>query len=191
MNEREAVFLLQTNPMEFLKKNAVVPSTTGPVGLNLFHMSCDTAAPIQRPGSVLGSLRRHSGKKFRIRPDSIFNGHPFFAVHLPVQLSNSEFTPLLLPASGPGIMITTQLTGCCIVMDRLGGNCRVTHLRPTGESGADLQQRLINDGRSVYGVADYTGNRATLVGVRINSRWCFYAQKQDRNSNILSVNLLS
>ena len=70
-------------------------------------------------------------------------------------------------------MITTQLTGCCIVMVPGGGTWSVAHLQPTGENGVQLRQRLGTKGLKGYGATDYAGGRAALVGVRINSNWHF------------------
>ncbi len=191
MNETEAIQMLQTRPIEFLRKNSITPyAAPGVAGIHNFYM-VDTLQQIQRPGRQLGNLRMHQGQRFQVRANNIMGGSPFNAVHIPVQPSNIAINAFPLPIQGPGIMITTQLTGCCIVMVPGAGTWGVAHLQPTGENGMQLRQRLANNGLKVYGATDYEGGRAALVGVRINSDWEFYTQKQDANFNVLSVKKLS
>lgn len=196
MNEMQAIQMLQTRPMEFLRKNAITPyAASHAAGIHTFYM-VDSLQQIQRPGQRLGNLRRHQGQRFRVRPNPELNpngtrrGTPFNAVHIPVQPSNIAINAFPLPVHGPGIMITTQLTGCCIVMVPGPTTWSVAHLQPKGETGVQLRRRLADSGLKVYGATDYTGTRATLVGVRINSKWEFYAQKQDIDFNVLSVKKL-
>lgn len=191
MNETEAIQMLQTRPLEFLRKNSITPyAAHGAAGKHTFYM-VDSQQQIQRPGKRLGNLRTHHGQRFQVRPDNLMGGSPFNAVHIPVQPSNIAINAFPLPVHQAGIMITTQLTGCCIVMVPGGGTWSVAHLQPTGENGVDLRRRLRRVGLKVYGATDYAGNRAALVGVRINSNWRFYTQKQDANFNVLSVKELS
>jgi len=190
MNEVQAIQMLQTRPMEFLRKNAITPyAASHAAGIHTFYM-VDSLQQIQRPGRRLGNLRRHQGQRFRVYPNAIQGGTPFNAVHIPVQPSNIAINAFPLPVHGPGIMITTQLTGCCIVMVPGPTTWSVAHLQPTGETGVQLRRRLADNGLKVYGATDYTGGRAALIGVRINSKWEFYAQKQDVNFNVLSVKKL-
>ncbi len=190
MNETQAVQMLQTRPLEFLRKNAVSPHAARASGTSTFYM-VDTLAQIQRPGRRLGRLRTHQGQRFQVRADNIMNGSPFNAVHIPVQPSNIAINAYPLPQHGPGLMITTQLTGCCIVMVPGGGTWSVAHLQPTNETGVELRRRLASNGLKVYGATDYAGGRATLVGVRTNMEWAFYTQKQDAQFNVIKVKKLS
>jgi len=191
MNETEAIQMLQTRPMEFLRKNSITPyAAPGNAGIHQFYM-VDTQQQIQRPGSRLGTFRTHDGQRFQVRPNNIMGGSPFNAVHIPVQPSNIAINAFPLPLHGAGIMITTQLTGCCIVMVPGAGTWSVAHLQPTGENGVQLRQRLARNRIKVYGATDYAGNRAALIGVRIDMNWEFYTQKQDANFNVHSVKKLS
>ena len=65
----------------------------------------------------------------------------------------------------------------------------VAHLQPTFESGIRLRMRLAAEGIKVFGVPDYAGNRAVLIGVR-NEEWEFFTQQQDAYYNVLSVDKL-
>ncbi len=192
MTEAQAIQMLQTNPMEFLRKNSITPiavAGNAPAGLHTFYMY-DTLATINRPRNLTGNIRPKTGQRFQIRPDQIFGGFPFHALHIPVQPSNIAINPFPLDMVGTGIMITTQLTGCCIAMLPVGGTWSVAHLQPTGETGTMLQDRLAASGVRVYGANDYSGGRAALIGVRDATSWSFYAQEQDSNYNVISVNLL-
>lgn len=192
MNEAQAVQMLQTRPIEFLRKNSITPyGVTSTVAETRTFYMVDSQRPIQRPGQFLGNLRMHQGQQFKARVDNVMGGFPFNAVHIPVQPSNIAINAFPLPRNGPGIMITTQLSGCCIVMIPDGGTWRVAHLQPIGETGVQLRQRLGNNGLKVYGATDYAGSRAAFVGVRINLNWKFYTQTQDTRFNVLIVRELS
>jgi hypothetical protein len=191
MTEIQAIQMLQTQPLEFLRKNSITPyAAPGLAGTSTFYM-VDANQQIQRPGQFLGKLRTHQGQRFQVRANNVMGGTPFNAVHIPVQPSNIAINAFPLPLYEAGIMITTQLTGCCIVMVPGGGTWSVAHLQPTGENGVQLRQRLANNGIKVYGATDYAGGRAALIGVRINSNWSFYTQIQDGNFNVQSVKELS
>jgi hypothetical protein len=195
MTEIEAIIMLQTRPLDFLRKNAITPITMpGPAGIRIFYMTDVPGPPIQRPGKLLGNLSTHEGQRFRVGDSQANGGTPFNAVCIPVQESNIPINPFPLPLQGPGVMITTQLTGCCIVMIHGAGTWSVAHLHPQDETGFELRQRLSNHGLKVYGATDYSiavPSRAALVGVRINSNWGFYTQIQDGFYNVMSVNKLS
>src|SRR5215510_11550730 len=168
MDEMAALQMLQTTPLEFLRKNSITPyAAPGAAGIHTFYM-VDANQQIQRPGKLLGNLKMHHGQRFQVRANAVMGGIPFHAVHIPVQPSNIAINAFPLPADGPGIMITTQLTGCCIVMVPGGDTWSVAHLQPTGETGKELRERLADNGLKVYGATDYAGNRAALVGVRIS-----------------------
>lgn len=197
MTTPEALQLLQTQPMEVLRKNSVTPFTIMvggapvPAGVYTYHMVEDALAQIHRPRNLSGNLMPKAGQRFKIQASASPNSIPFHAIHIPVQPSNIPINAYPLDIVGPGLMITTQLTGCCIVMVPGGGTWSVAHLQPTGENGAALQARLAQAGVKVYGANDYAGNRAALVGVREAGNWSFYVQTQDANFNVLKVKKLS
>ena len=177
MNEAQALQMLQMNPMEMLRKNSITPGTItqglAPVaaGLYTYYMVKDEGKQIKRPGSIMGNLRTKTGDRFKILPASALGGagFPFHALHIPVQPSNIPINAYPLSTVGSGLMITTQLTGCCIVMVPGGGTWSVAHVQPTKgfESGLELQTRLAGAGVKVYGINDYVGGgRAALIGVR-------------------------
>ena len=198
MLEEEALALayqmLQLNPMEMLSKYAV--RTAGmhgaPAGIESFSMLKVPLAPsIKLPSKFKGNFGLEDGVHFR-----------FNAIHIPVQPSNIPYRPYPLNTDGPGLMITVQLTGCCIVMIPGDGTWMVAHLQPTGENGKELQARLAADralahaGVKVYGAKDYqfddlSSVNAALIGVREEGNWNFYVQKRDMNSNVVSVKRLT
>ncbi len=191
MTESQALQVLATRPLEFLRKNSLTPyaDPAGIAGLHTFYMR-DTGAIIQRPGSRLGNLNPHDGQRFQVRPDGLMGGVPFQAIHIPVQPSNVAIHALPLHGAGTNLMITTQLTGCCIVMVPGAGTYSVAHLQPTGESGMQLRARLAAQNIKVYGVTDYAPGRGVLVGVRLAGQWSFYTQTQDANFNVTGAKQL-
>jgi hypothetical protein len=184
--------MLQTKPLEFLRKNSITPvAAVGVRGLHTFYMK-DLNANITRPGKFLGRLNLHEGQRFRVCHNNALGGTPFQALHIDVQPSNVPIHALPLAGIGAGLMFTTQLTGCCIVMIPGGGTWSVAHLQPTGESGAELRNRLRAQHFQVYGVGDYTGaGRAVLVGAREGGVWHFYSQMQDAYYNVTGAKQLS
>ena len=168
MTDIQAIQALQTQPLNFLKNYSFTPYSAGAVaGVHTFYMVDPGGNAVHRPGSILGGLNRHTTQRFTARPNSIFGGTSFHAFHIPVQVSNIAINPHFLPVSGTGIMLTTELTGCSIVMIPGGGSFSVAHLQPTGETGAQLRTRLTQPGITIYGQTDYAGYRSLVVGVRL------------------------
>jgi hypothetical protein len=189
MNPSEALAVqrLQTHPMDFLRSCSVTPHGVSDTGVKTFYM-IETILPGRPGGNV------NPQQQFKILPEKDVldpnAGFPFHVVHIPVQPSNIAINPYSLPLHGPGIMITTQLTGCCIVMIPARGTWDVAHLQPKGETGEQLRIRLAKSGLKVYGAPDYSGYRAVFIGIRIKSIWEFYTQKQNASFNVVSVSKL-
>lgn len=192
LTEYQALQMLATQPLEFLRKNALttyaIPDADA--GVHMFYMLRDGGRTIQRPGSKLGDLNRHDGQRFIVRPDAMYGGVPFQAIHIPVQPSNVVFNAFALHNAGTNLMFTTQLTGCSVAVVPDRGTYRVAHLQPTGETGEQLRTRLTAEQICVYGITDYTPGRAVVVGVRLGGQWSFYAQNQDPAHNVASVRRL-
>jgi len=67
------------------------------------------------------------------------------------------------------LMITTQLTGCCMVFDPSG--TKVAHVwSDEGENGIDLRDRLAvkNPTCKLYGRKDFKESLSSVVGVRMD-----------------------
>ncbi|HEY8925588.1 MAG TPA: hypothetical protein VIU64_14475 [Polyangia bacterium] len=192
IEDHRALQMLATQPLEFLRKNSLTTYAMpdADAGLHMFYMLRDVGRTIQRPGSRLGNLNPHGGQRFTVRSDNIYGGIPFHAIHIPVQPSNVVFNTFTLRDVGANLMLTTQLTGCSVVIVPNGGTYEVAHLQPTGETGEQLRTRLSALQTYVYGVTDYTPGRAVVLGVRLGGQWCFYAQNQDGYHNVTSVSRL-
>jgi hypothetical protein len=109
-----------------------------------------------------------------------------------VKTSDIAINAFPLPLQGPGIMITTQLTGCCIVMVPGLGTWSVARLERTGEDGLLLRKRLPAIGSKVYAATDHEGGRGALVGVRIGSKWDFpsetgYELQRDEHKEVINI----
>ncbi len=185
LTEGQAITMLRTRPVEFLSKHSVMPGALTGVGAREFRM-IDTGRTIDRPSTIFGGFRSKQGQHFKVNPFGQEGGTPFQAWQIPLQRGNVPMTLATLPNIRGAIMITSQMTHCSFVIERTGGTCRVAHVQPTGgENGVDLQRRLTQRGRTVYGLASYQNNGmyATLVGVCNGwGRWEFFRQNlQGRN----------
>jgi hypothetical protein len=189
LSETQALILLQTKPLIFAKTIALTPYSAGNnAGVCTYYMIDSGTA--QRPGSIVGTYKMHGTQRFTMRPNNSFGGTGFQAHHIPVQQSNINVNAInwsLLSLTGTSFMVTTQLTGCSVAIDPVGGSFRVAHLQPNGETGAQLRLRLANAGFVVYGQPDYNPGRGVVFGVRTSGVWAFYGQKQDANHNILKA----
>ena len=200
--EVKALQDLQLDPLKFLRKNSVTPANAAgtTAGLSDYYMVLDSfeavgdpttlhAISIKRPGAFLGNMHKQQGYKYKIKSHG--GGTRFQAIYIPVQPSNVAINPFPLGTTGASFMITTQLTGCCIVMVPQGASWGVAHLQPINEDGIELRKRLSALGIRVYGATDYSGGRATLIGVRQAGNWDFYTQILDSNFNVISYKKLS
>ncbi|TDO97905.1 hypothetical protein [Marinomonas balearica] len=178
MNAQQAVNALINNPLAFLRKNALTPyAAPGRAAGTVQYRMVSTDDAVTRPGTVLGNLNTHNdGQRFKMRADNVEQGVNFQAVYIPVQNSDTLSFPHPLPNNGPRVMVTTQLTGCCMLMVKMGNVVGVSHLQPTGETGNALHARL-GANLKVYGRPDYGNSRALFIGIRTGTRWRFYAQR--------------
>ncbi len=189
MTPAEALQMLATRPLEFLQKNSFTPhAVVGKIGAQTFYMA-DKGGEIKRVGTIRsGNL--YSGQRFVAYASATEGAIPFHAIHIPVQPSNVAINAYPLHTAGTNLMLTTQLTGCSIVMIPDSGSYKVAHLQPTGETGDALRNRLKGLKYKVYGITDYTGFRAVVVGVRQGGTWNFYAQTQDPQFNVTGAKQL-
>jgi hypothetical protein len=96
------------------------------------------------------------------------------------------------------LMLTTELSGCCMVLDKSVSPPRIAHVWPhttacqcgksgfTHESGAEVQQRLARDypGCKLYGAENYLQPKAYVLGVRQGNTWRFYTQERPGGGEI-------
>jgi|SRR5450631_3661360 len=192
MTEIEAIHMLQAQTGDFLRKCSIDAQTlgAGPASLGTFYMK-DKLESRSHPGKYLGNLHRQGGQRFQAQNNAVHGGTAFPAIHIPVRPSNVAINAFPLPPVGAHVMLTTQLTGCSIVMIPGPATFSVAHLQPTGETGAALRQRLKAAGLQVYGMGDFGVGRATVVGVRLGGSWRFFAQAQDAYFNVMQVKELT
>ena len=85
------------------------------------------------------------------------------------------------------VMLTTQLSGCCVVLDDSGATPKIAHVQPdSGSDGVTLQQSLSGSGYKLYGKADYHDNYAYVLGVKTDG-WRFYTQKRLNDERKISI----
>lgn len=76
------------------------------------------------------------------------------------------------------LMLTTQLSGCCIVLDDSDPNAiKIAHVRPDADSDGIALQESLNDYPKRFGKQDYIDNYCYVLGVRTQG-WRFYAQRR-------------
>jgi hypothetical protein len=111
--------------------------------------------------------------------------------------------------ANPNLMLTSEISGCTFAIGPLGGNTRaVIHIQPdraiTPAAARNTHQqgtvdRIIGTAnrhllfsRDTHG-NDYASNRMSVVGVRRDGVWSFYAQfyNQDQRSLIKVVKIMT
>lgn len=84
-------------------------------------------------------------------------------------------------------MITTELSGCCMVLDRSSNPPRIAHCWPDkaqGEDGTSVQTGLEgNLNHKLYGKKNYVEDYSYVIGVR-GGAWRFFAQERPRGGKI-------
>jgi hypothetical protein len=93
-------------------------------------------------------------------------------------------THFTLPANGPTVMVTSKINGCTFGIGSDANGARlVSHLRPPG---GDVASRLQLDrgtragfagGRLDVSVQSSGVMNGTVIGIRTNAAWTFYAQR--------------
>lgn len=190
---------LTTDTVKFLKRHPLkIRVHTGITGPNIFYVTDDGIAP--RPGDLLGTRRMHNSLAFKLDPTRLFTNptaqptaQVSFSAHaLAVSPSNAPVT-YTLDATGPALMLTTELSGCAINIAPGAGNTLViSHLQPTGESGTAVVDRLTTAGASQVfgkhaGPDHYFANPVSVVGVRGTNGWKIYAQFKNVDYFVRSV----
>jgi len=77
-------------------------------------------------------------------------------------------------------MITTELSGCCVVLDRTAASPRIAHVWPgQGEDGAVIQDQLagLHATCKLYGKRNYVEPYSYVIGVN-RGGWRFFAQER-------------
>jgi hypothetical protein len=190
---------LVAHPRAFLRRYGVT-ITADPGVSGIYNYYLKNAGAAQRPGRVLRTLRMHATERFRIDRQNTPGSHPFQAYSIQMVPSNAPGAIVLyqLPAAaGPNIMVTGGLSGCSFLINDLGGGAvECAHLEPHGETGVQLNNRLIGPphafdvvyGRNSYGhtqnnVAGLYDRSVSVIGVRAGGAWRIYAQKYDPYTN--------
>jgi hypothetical protein len=188
MNPEEAIDAIGNDTLNFLREHAFTPGVNQGINgeTNFFMSMADMTQNIE--GNVT--------ERFRAYTSDMFGGIQFHAFALPVQdvgdLNNLVINFYQLPLDGVDLMITTQLSGCCIVIAPNEGAFNVAHLRPVnGVNGSDLQNSVQAEGRFCYGRNNYNDAfHAAMVGVRAEEGdWSFFTQTQDVHYNVTSADV--
>src|SRR5436853_4399252 len=202
---RPTVFigLLQANPRNTLRRFPVNVADDGSIGASGRTNRCFVSNHGQgrRPGSRLGTLNMHAAEGFNFSLTSLGtpSGHQIDVQRVATVLANPALNQVAANAdwcrlpnhTGPGILLTCQLTGCAFIV-RLGtdGRLRCAHILPTDPTtgnaimtGEALHDQLDQGGYlAVYGRRDYDHRTAgvydrsvAIVGIRRPNGWKIYA----------------
>jgi hypothetical protein len=140
-------------------------------------------------------------------------GYDFYAINVPVVLSTnlpddaSDMVATLANKVDPkcGLVLTTELSGCCYCFMADGNKFAAAHIKPKGISASDLFQRLRAEGGfsngnegnfHAYGqLAPHAdglgypeGRLSVIVAVKQGSTWRVFAQIRDHEKqHILDV----
>jgi len=189
---QQALIALQADPMSFLRKYSV-RIFGDPTGSHVSSYRIEEGQASTRRGQVLGSLRRHATQRFDIKARGSALGNPpnsvWFDAHS-VKMFQSDrphdIGVYRLPAGGPNLMVTGQLSGCSFAIRENGdGTLDATHIQPSRNVPAGLLNRTLKrtgEWTEVYGRENYSAaHRASIIGVRRAGSWRIFAQKQNEN----------
>lgn len=185
-----------------------IPTRSVPPRRGLFEIDEDTASFEGFQTGLAGQLgRSRSRDKFTLRPaGGGAADRQLDAWYVPMsdQQSGAVTSYVVLPGEGgPDIALTSQLSGCTfgLGMAARDGSRIVSHTRPDpshagGAAGkaafgpmADIFDRQSRPGPRAYGNPD---NRATIIGLRQQGQWRFFAQTyQTLPNRLLSVERLN
>ena len=74
------------------------------------------------------------------------------------------------------LMLTTQLSGCCVVLDKTGP-LKIAHVRPDQGSDGNALQDSLDQYPNRFGKRDYHSNYCYIIGV-YSGGWRFFAQRR-------------
>jgi hypothetical protein len=187
----EALQQLQTQTESFLSKYPV-RIFGDPTGSQVSNYRIEDGGASQRPGSILHTAHMHATQMFLIKAQGAAVGNPagsvWFTAHSVKMFESNNPSAIgtyTLPvATGPGLMVTGQLSGCAFaVHDNGDGSLVVAHIRPGQQLDPTTLHRTLKKTdywNVVYGREDYSADRrASIVGCRVGGRWSIWAQKQD------------
>ncbi len=136
-----------------------------------------------------------NGQFFRMGPEAAINNGYLRPVHVvKMDISVNDMTTYTLDGSGPAVMMTGELTGCCFLIWDKGNSIKVSHVKPTGLSPAEARKFLQEEhpgAKVVYGHeldeterGMYGDDRTVSVfGVRDDDgAWRILAQKRDSSN---------
>jgi hypothetical protein len=90
-------------------------------------------------------------------------------------------------SAGSDFMLTTELSGCCMVLDRSVNPPQIAHCWPdkaAGEDGNSVQTALEgNPNHKLYGKKNYVEDYSYVIGVRAGA-WRFFAQERPKGGKI-------
>lgn len=218
MTAAQAVLSIQTNLRWFLKNYYLITESAGLAsGPTLYYGGglgyTDEDGELvfdrtQRRGRILGVLRRHNSKNFKLTTHQfrlLGTNAPLNACHIAVTAANTIGNFGAMPSHSvprtPGsVMVTTLLNGCTFAMHSRLATVEMVHIQPIGTTPAALAGNVIANGAmavhagpiAAFGSGagyDHTVEDVTVIGRCTGAGlWKVYAQVHTRQQrNILRV----
>ncbi|HZN61541.1 MAG TPA: hypothetical protein VFC90_03960 [Planctomycetota bacterium] len=104
----------------------------------------------------------------------------------------ADIEPYALGGGGPDLMVTGQLSGCVLAIQKVSGGLIVAHIQPGGTRGPGptLCTQIKNTGKfrghgsvtHAFGIGAGYSTRAHVIGVRKGGAWNLYAQQVSSGS---------
>ncbi|MCP5086111.1 MAG: hypothetical protein GY952_04830 [Rhodobacteraceae bacterium] len=173
------VATLKTNPLKFLKVFPIKISTTGASRVvNTVSYGQKTMSGMMGGQTVLMFTNSFTQFNEPSKTETC-KAHIVQAAH-----GAPQFYTLSAECD---FMLTTELSGCCMVLDRSVNPPRIAHCWPDkaqGEDGNTVQTSLEgNPNRKLYGKKNYIEDYSYVVGVR-SGAWRFFAQERPKGGAI-------
>jgi hypothetical protein len=84
------------------------------------------------------------------------------------------------------LMITTQITGCCLIFIPEGGSFKVAHIQPPKGTRGDLLQKRLKlkyTNAKFYGSENRDLGYGNIIGVLLHDGWNFFKQEHNGGLN--------
>jgi hypothetical protein len=188
-----ALYRLRTDPLGFLRSNLLSIAGASQSTARLYYFGF-------HDGFVRSAM---TNEGFKFAPDRVFaasttagmDGKSTTAVSVhnvrmipsTEDIDVSDIEAYTLGPGGPDLMVTGQLSGCVLAVQKQAANLVVAHIQPGGkrQTGPMLRETIRLMGRfrghgrvtRVFGIGKDYSARAHVVGVRTGGAWHLYAQQ--------------
>jgi hypothetical protein len=202
MDNKTALATLVRSPASFLRTRPITIAggkTTGPMKFAFGSLGATKAATT----TGFEKYRIDAGMiAIGVSAPELFDGYNFRMFPMDdskgTKYDNSKIECYQVPY-GHNLLITGQLSGCCIAYFIDGGQIYIAHIQPdpagSRGDGLNLQKMIDASGRfdghpsqklSTWGANNYgQGGKATVIGVNSKGGWELFGQVLDSNAQMV------